>query len=123
MNDCAWLKRSHLIDIQVWSKSAKNEFGEKEIDTELNGNFEDNCLFIGVMPEEDDPRKAKPKLLDDLKTISMTQEDFKVTYDPVIYIEEQLIGTYGNYSPELINQIKVSVHRYNHYISEPDAIR
>lgn len=62
MNESAWLKRSHIIDIQVCSKSYKQEFGEKEVDTELNGNFEDNCLFIGVMPEEDDPRKLKPKL-------------------------------------------------------------
>lgn len=88
MNDSSRLKRSHLIDIQVWCKSAKNEFGEKEIDTELNGNFEENCLFIGVMPEEEDLRKAKPKLLDDLKTISMTQEDLRTTYDPFEYIED-----------------------------------
>ena len=88
MNESARLKWSHLIDIQVWSKSAKNEFGEKEIDTELNGNFEDNCLFIGVMPEEDDPRKTKPKLLDDLKSISITQDDLRQSYDPVQYIEE-----------------------------------
>lgn len=40
------------------------------------------------MPEEDDPRKTKPKLLDDLKSISITQDDLRQSYDPVQYIEE-----------------------------------
>lgn len=58
----------------VWSKTAKSEFGEKEVDTDLNGNFEENCLFIGVMPEEEDPRKLKPKLFEELKTVSISEE-------------------------------------------------
>lgn len=69
MNESAWLKKCFIIDIQINKKGAKAEFGEKEVDTELNGNFEDNCLFIGVMPEEDDPRKMKSKLLSDKKEV------------------------------------------------------
>lgn len=70
MNESARLKRSHLIDIQVCQKGVKKaEFGEKEVDTELNGNFEDNCLFIGLMPEEDDPRRQRSWLLAEKKEV------------------------------------------------------
>jgi hypothetical protein len=75
MDGCARLKRSHLIDIQVCLKSKKRAVGEKsETDEDvLEGKFEENCLFIGIMQEEENNRRARPKLLQMEKEV-MLQE-------------------------------------------------
>jgi len=79
-----------LIDIQVCAKGNKrSEFGEKkEVDTELNGNFDENCLFIGLMQEEEDSKKQKSRLIEEKKEISLIVGQNLKPYDPVSYIED-----------------------------------
>lgn len=60
------LKKKHLIDLIAYLKTSKKPL--KPQDEELNEpeqaskDYLENCLFIGVMPEEDNPRAVQNTL-------------------------------------------------------------
>lgn len=76
----ARLKKKHLIDLIAYMRTSKKPI--KPSDEEINEaeqaqkDYLDNCLFIGVMPEEDNPRNLlSTKNVDDTERMDEMQED------------------------------------------------
>ena len=77
----ARLKKKHLIDLIAYMRTSKKPI--KPSDEEINEaeqaakDYMDNCLFIGVMPEEENPRIAKGQAdpLNDIDRMDGMQED------------------------------------------------
>lgn len=126
MDYSARLKKRHLMDLITYMKTSKH--GVKPADEEDNESeqaqkdFIESCLFIGLMPEEDDPN---PKGEEDHKmdTNIESEESKNRVYDPTI-IKYEGINQYEKvWSETLMNQIQLSTTRFFKYIESPEAIK
>lgn len=86
------LKKKHLMDIIQYLKTSKHIL--KAEDDESTENFFENCLFIGLMPDEDHPPEIDEEeaaIQARYKQNDLENEDEK--YDPALFMFEGA-GTY-----------------------------
>jgi len=129
MDFSARLKKKHLIDLIAYIKTSKKPL--KPADEEINEpeqaskDYWENCLFIGVMPEEDNPKAVKNTLenfekMDEMREIELARDR---VFDSTVVKYEGAFHYEKVWSETLMNQVQLSIHRFFKYIESPDAIR
>lgn len=126
------LKRRHLNDIIQYVKhNTLPAYDEDEEDE----NFNENCLFNGLMQDEDpenirinqmfNQRQKELQFVDDLNQQSEyeLERPYINIYDPADITSEFKYPNGTAYSPALIKEMNVSIIRYKHYMDDPDGIR
>lgn len=125
------LKRKHLNDIITYMKhNTLPKYDEDELDE----NFNDNCLFIGLMPEEESENIRITQLFNkeekELQFLESNDQASKnvvnqnyIVYDPGSMKSEFNYPNFASFSKSLLKEVEVSILRYNHYLEDPEGIR
>ena len=132
MDFASRLKRRHLNDIIQYLKhnGLPTDLDEEEKDE----NFDENCLFIGLMAEEESEQARIVQSFNQKEKTFMfispdDESDTEVPrimnqiYDPANIKSEFSYPNISAYSPALLKELEVSQLRYKHYLSDPDGIR
>ena len=130
------LKRKHLNDI---IQNLKYGEPQKDIDEEeKDENFDENCLFIGLMPEEEPENVRMAEHFNSKKEVFLIRipnedldddSDTEVpramacVYDPASIKSEFSFPNLAAYSPALLKELEISKLRFEHYLKDPESIR
>ena len=99
---------------------------------ELDENFNENWLFIGLMPDEDPENIRVTQLFNrEEKELQFIPDDNPINegankyivYDPGSMKSEFSYPNLASFSKPLLKELEISVLRYNHYIDDPEGIR
>ena len=127
MDFCARLKKHHLIDLIAYMKTSKKPI--KPSDEEINEaeqaekDYLENCLFIGVMPEEDNPRTNKKDQIDRMdEQLEIENAQMRV-FDQTGIKYEGAFQYQKVWSETLMNQVQLSIHRFMKYLDSTEAIK
>ena len=73
-------------------------------------NFDENCLFIGLMPEEPAHKNVQKKgLFGPEREVQLTILEKKV-YDPLDYFQKEMVAGINIQGCPRLEEIKVSIH-------------